>query len=493
MLRVFARPFRWLASTSLAHSLRVRLTLLVLLAALPALALLLLTASEQRNDAIGAAEEDALRVARLAAANQNSLIAQTRLLLNTLARLPEVRADDPAACDTLLVNLVDSDPRYTNLGVVYRDGTAFCTGLTDETVGRVIDFGFVQRTLSNEAFTIGTYQTALANGQPTIFFALPVAGTVGTNQRVVFAALNLGDLDAFSQQASLQEGSTLTIFDANGTVILRVPDDDDPSVVGFQLVGKPEVDTLLNKQSGVETIELSDGERYIYAFERVYPVVDDNPGVGTAYISLAVPEERVLQAANDTFRRNLGRLGIVALLSMVAAWVLSDVFVQRDSETRKSLVAELYQAFNSGSVDTLDDMIAPNFTDRNPAPGQARGIEGIKQVIAEFKAAFPDGTIVPQELLADRDKVVARVTLTGTHVADFFGVQPSGAPVTADGVETYRFAGGLIVESWSMFGEIVPILSPDLVANGQPSDQERRGLFKRLFGRGKTEAERSTG
>jgi len=491
MLRVFTRPLRWLASTSLAHSLRVRLTLLVLLAALPALGLLLLTASEQRNDAIGAAEEDAQRVARLAAANQNSLIAQTRLLLNTLARLPEVRADDPAACDTLLVNLVASDRRYTNLGVVYRDGTAFCTGLTDEAVGWVIDFGFVQRTLTNDAFTIGTYQTAIANGQPTIFFALPVAGTVGTNQRLVFAALNLGDLDAFSQQASLQEGSTLTIFDANGTVILRVP--DDPSVVGRQLVGQPEVDTLLNQQSGVKTIELSDGQRYIYAFERVVPVTEENPGVGTAYISLAVPEEQVLQAANDTFRRNLGRLGIVALLSMVAAWVLSDVFVQRDSETRKSLVAELYQAFNSGSVDTLDDMIAPNFTDRNPAPGQARGIEGIKQVIAEFKAAFPDGTIVPQELLADRDKVVARVTLTGTHVADFFGVQPSGAPVTADGVETYRFAGGLIVESWSMFGEIVPILSPELVANGQPSDQERRGLFKRLFGRGKPAAERSTG
>jgi len=83
------------------------------------------------------------------------------------------------------------------------------------------------------------------------------------------------------------------------------------------------------------------------------------------------------------------------------------------------------------------------------------------------------------------------VTLTGTHVADFFGVPPSGAPVTADGVETYRFAGGLIVESWSMFGEIVPILSPELVVNGQPSERERRGLFKRLFGRGQAAPERS--
>ncbi len=83
MLRVFARPFRWLAGTPLANSLRFRLTLLVLLAALPALGLLLLTASEQRTNAIEAAELETRRVARLAAANQNNLIDETQLLLNT--------------------------------------------------------------------------------------------------------------------------------------------------------------------------------------------------------------------------------------------------------------------------------------------------------------------------------------------------------------------------------------------------------------------------
>ncbi len=98
---------------------------------------------------------------------------------------------------------------------------------------------------------------------------------------------------------------------------------------------------------------------------------------------------------------------------------------------------------------------------------------------------------MPQELLADRDKVVARVTLTGTHVADFFGVPPSGAAVTADGIETFRFAGGLIVESWSMFGELVPILSPEISLNGQEPERERRGLLGRLLGRSQPAAERS--
>ncbi len=490
-MRVFALPFRWLAGTSAAHSLRVRLTLLVLLAALPALGLLLLTASEQRTDAITAGQSEARRVARLAAANQDGLIDQTRLLLNTLARLPEVQASDLTQCGPLFTNLVAADPRYTNLGVVDRDGAVACSAVSNEAAGSAIDAGFVQRVFENNAFTIGTYGAGSVDGRPTIYFALPAETGSGPPTHIVFAALNLGDLDTFANQADLQEGSILTILDAEGTVILRYP--FDPAVLGTSLADTPAVRDLLTSQSGVTIAELPDGDEYVFAFERVVPVSEDNPGIGTAYITVAVPEEAVVEAANETFRRNLGRLGIVALLSMVAAWVLSDVFVRRDGETRKTLVAELYQAFGSGGVDLLDDMIASDFVDRSPSPGQARGIEGVKQVIAGFRTAFPDGAIVPQELLADRDKVVARVTLTGTHVGDFFGLPPSGKAVTADGVETFRFAGGLIVESWSMFGEIVPVLRPEVVPNGRGSERERRGLFGRLFNRGRAAAERNGG
>ena len=68
MQRLIA-PFRWFANTSLARSLRFRLIGIVLLASLPTIALLFLTASQQRTEALDAGQEEVVRLARLAAAD----------------------------------------------------------------------------------------------------------------------------------------------------------------------------------------------------------------------------------------------------------------------------------------------------------------------------------------------------------------------------------------------------------------------------------------
>ncbi|MBM3889366.1 MAG: hypothetical protein FJ388_09595, partial [Verrucomicrobia bacterium] len=81
----------------ITSSLRMRLVLLVLLVAVPAMALTLYTAVERREEAARGAEEDALRVARLAAVAQGHFIEGARQLLISLARLSEVRARDPKA------------------------------------------------------------------------------------------------------------------------------------------------------------------------------------------------------------------------------------------------------------------------------------------------------------------------------------------------------------------------------------------------------------
>src|SRR5918912_866234 len=78
---------RGLARAGLA-SLRVRLLLLVLLAVLPALGLILFGAAEQRRQAADSLQAEGLRLARLAAADQEDLNESSRQLLIILARLP---------------------------------------------------------------------------------------------------------------------------------------------------------------------------------------------------------------------------------------------------------------------------------------------------------------------------------------------------------------------------------------------------------------------
>jgi predicted ester cyclase len=109
-------------------------------------------------------------------------------------------------------------------------------------------------------------------------------------------------------------------------------------------------------------------------------------------------------------------------------------------------------------------------------------VEGLRQNIAAFRSAFPNGKITVQDLMADHDSVMARVTLSGTQVAPYAGIPPVNEPVIADGVETFRFSHGMVVESWSLFGAL-RVRDP-AVAEAEPAPPARasrfRGAWRRL-------------
>ena len=78
-------------------NLRVRLLLLVLLAIVPALVLMLHRNIELRRLVVADVKEEALRLARLAASDQQDSIRDARQLLFALAQLSEVRSANPVS------------------------------------------------------------------------------------------------------------------------------------------------------------------------------------------------------------------------------------------------------------------------------------------------------------------------------------------------------------------------------------------------------------
>jgi Na+/proline symporter len=93
--------------------LRSRLIALVLLAVLPALGLILFTASEERKAAAAEVQDDALRIARLASSAQERLIEGARQLLIMMAHLPAVSGADPKEANRLLASVHEEYPLYT--------------------------------------------------------------------------------------------------------------------------------------------------------------------------------------------------------------------------------------------------------------------------------------------------------------------------------------------------------------------------------------------
>jgi steroid delta-isomerase-like uncharacterized protein len=119
------------------------------------------------------------------------------------------------------------------------------------------------------------------------------------------------------------------------------------------------------------------------------------------------------------------------------------------SEQNKALARLLLEDdISRGDVAVAERIIHPDFFDHTNPPGMQRGLEGHKAIVALFRAAFPDQWWRIDDLIAEGDKVVARTTMTGTHLGDFFGIPPTGRSVTLTGVHIMRVADGKIAEHW---------------------------------------------
>ncbi len=74
---------------------------------------------------------------------------------------------------------------------------------------------------------------------------------------------------------------------------------------------------------------------------------------------------------------------------------------------------------------------------------------GMRQFYSALWAGFPDLTIRVDELVGEGDKVVWRITASGTHDGSFQGVPATGRSVKFGAHYTFRFDQGKIVERWS--------------------------------------------
>jgi predicted ester cyclase/limonene-1,2-epoxide hydrolase len=98
------------------------------------------------------------------------------------------------------------------------------------------------------------------------------------------------------------------------------------------------------------------------------------------------------------------------------------------TETNK-VVARRFgeEVWGRGDVQAAEEMLAEDFIEHNPVPGQGPGREGHRQVLKVWRAAFPDLTITVDDLLADGDRVGLRWTAHATHRGELMGMPATGA------------------------------------------------------------------
>jgi steroid delta-isomerase-like uncharacterized protein len=115
----------------------------------------------------------------------------------------------------------------------------------------------------------------------------------------------------------------------------------------------------------------------------------------------------------------------------------------------KKIVRSFFETlWNKKQLERIEELVARDYIDGNPLPGQAAGLEGAKQKWAMYFAGIPDLTANIEDMVAEGDKVVVRFKAEGTHQGMLLGVPPTGTRLRVTGISIYRLADGKILEHW---------------------------------------------
>jgi steroid delta-isomerase-like uncharacterized protein len=140
------------------------------------------------------------------------------------------------------------------------------------------------------------------------------------------------------------------------------------------------------------------------------------------------------------------------------------------------------ELFNQRKLEVVDELFAPDFVNHvrlvqvreTPPPPFPPGPAHMKQLVTTLTTAFPDSRFTVEDIIATGDKVVGRITWSGTHQGDFLGIPPTGKAFKVSHIQIYRFAGGKIVEHWAVRDDLGMLRQLGLIPPlGQTGAQSR--------------------
>ena len=126
------------------------------------------------------------------------------------------------------------------------------------------------------------------------------------------------------------------------------------------------------------------------------------------------------------------------------------------SEENKAIVRQQEEElFTQGNLDAADEVYAPDYVGHDPSNSEeVRGLEAAKRAASDYRQAFPELRVTVEALIAEGDRVAARLRFRGTHLGELDGIAPTGRRVDCTGIVISRIEEGKIAEDWANFDDL---------------------------------------
>jgi signal transduction histidine kinase/ActR/RegA family two-component response regulator len=273
---------------------------------IPALSFSLLAELNERRNEKQRVQDGAVALSVLAAANQESVVRNTRQLLATLNQFPLLLiSSNRSFSENHLSNLRQLLPDYCDFGLIETNGVLFCS--TEPWTNSVYlgDRAYFQRVVQTKQFSVGDFQISRLTKEPVLNFAAPVLDQQGRLARILYASLKLSRLSESIERIRVPESGAISVLDRNGSVLARQPNPEQ--AFGKPLASPATLKAILTQRRGATEVEGPDRVPRLYAVEQV--LIGDAPGL---WVTTEVPLTVLYAHANELLFRRLLLLAAAA-------------------------------------------------------------------------------------------------------------------------------------------------------------------------------------
>ena len=121
------------------------------------------------------------------------------------------------------------------------------------------------------------------------------------------------------------------------------------------------------------------------------------------------------------------------------------------SAADEAVVRRFYEEMNNDrKLELAPDLFTADHKMHDPQVPTADGPDGMAATVKVYQEGV-QGHWQIEEMFSTGDKVVARWTGSGTHVAEVNGIPATGKKIRVDAIAIHRMSDGKIAETWEVW------------------------------------------
>ena len=310
----------------LGRSIATLLAGIVLMAGLPAIAIIVASSFDARQQAESRAWDEIGNLTRSLAALQQGVLHQAQGVLAALAHTDAAGSRDLPELNRVFASLLDDHPELSNIFLTDAAGRVVASGLPAFLGVDLSDRKYFQETVATGTFSVSGFIHGRATRKPILAFSMPDKDAAGRFLGVIGLSYYLDGYERFLNRIELPPKTRITFIDPDGKRMVAYPL-DERFPLGVALV--PRLWKLLGREPGDEGTFLAPrftGGDGLFSFARLR-LAPERPPYMTILVSAACDD--VFQNADRQLRRGLISAVLATLLALAIALAAGRVSLGR--------------------------------------------------------------------------------------------------------------------------------------------------------------------